>query len=104
MLSGWTPDLEELEGDLSEPSEEEEDNFSELQKTAILSLLEGISTEEAQAVPGLSESRAALLLARRPFQSWYHLVSERQGCMNVQLHISLHRPRLWHLSRDLVKR
>ena len=72
--SGETPDLEELEGDLSDFSEEEED-FSELKKVAILSLLDGISLEEAQAVPGLSENKAALLLAQRPFSNWEHLVS-----------------------------
>jgi SWI/SNF-related matrix-associated actin-dependent regulator 1 of chromatin subfamily A len=69
---GETPDLEELEGDLSDFSEEEED-FSELKKAAILSLLDGISLEEAQAVPGLSENKAALLLAQRPFHNWEHL-------------------------------
>lgn len=67
--------MEELEGELSDFSDDEED-FSDVRKAAILSLLDGISSEEAQAVPGLGGSRAGLLLARRPFHNWEQLVRE----------------------------
>ena len=70
-------DLETLEGELSDQSHysNEEADFSEKQKTSILALLNGCSREEACAIRGCSQAKATLLLVKRPFSSWEHLVS-----------------------------
>ena len=74
-MAEGSPDLEAMEGELSDQSHySEESGFSERQKASILSLLESLSVEEACVIPGCSESKATLLLRERPFQSWNHLV------------------------------
>ena len=71
-----SPDLEILEGEFSDESHySDEDDFSDKQKKSILELLNSCSQEEACAVPGCSDIKASLLLAKRPFPCWEHLVS-----------------------------
>lgn len=70
-----SPDLEMIERELSDQSHySDENDFSDKQKTSILSLLNSLSIEEACAIPGCSETKATLLLADRPFKSWENLV------------------------------
>ena len=70
--------LDEAAGDHAHYSDD--DDYSDRQKSSILDLLNSLSPREAPVIPGCSETKAALLLARKPFLSWGHLVSYTCTC------------------------
>lgn len=72
-------DLEELERNCQEEEGsaaeyDSDEGYSERQKKTILELLNSCTEEEACNVPGCSISKAKLIMKRRPFESWEHLV------------------------------
>ena len=70
----------EEEGE-EEEEEEEEECFSPAQRKAILEFLQECSLEEACCVPGLSSTKAKLLLTHQTFVDWDHLVLASLSCM-----------------------